>query len=65
MKTLKIVNFLISVFLVTVSGCNVQGKTSPEVELELIADGFTSPVALIPAQDGSHRLFVVDQTGLI
>jgi glucose/arabinose dehydrogenase len=65
MKTLKIVNFLISLFLVTVSGCNAQGKTSPEVGLELIADGFTSPVALIPAQDGSRRLFIVDQTGLI
>jgi glucose/arabinose dehydrogenase len=48
-----------------VSGCGAQGKTSLEVGLELIADGFTSPVALIPAQDGSHRLFIVDQTGLI
>ena len=63
MKTLKIFNFLISLLLVTVSGCN--GKTSPRVGLELIAEGFTSPVALIPSNDGSHRLFVVDQTGLI
>ena len=65
MKTLKIVNFLISLLLVTVSSCNAQGKTSPRVRLELIAEGFTSPVALIPSSDGSHRLFVVDQTGLI
>jgi len=31
----------------------------------LIAKGFTSPVALVTPQDGSGRLFVVDQTGLI
>lgn len=30
-----------------------------------MADGFTSPVALIDPADGSRRLFVVDQTGLI
>jgi glucose/arabinose dehydrogenase len=65
MKTLKIVNFLISLLLVTVSSCDAQGKTSPRVGLELIAEGFTSPVALIPSNDGSHRLFVVDQIGLI
>ena len=40
-------------------------KHHPRVGLELIADGFTSPVALISPDDGSHRLFVVDQTGLI
>ena len=65
MKTLRIFNFLISLLLVTVSSCNAQGKTSPRVGLELIAEGFTSPVALISSNDGSHRLFVVDQTGLI
>jgi glucose/arabinose dehydrogenase len=31
----------------------------------LIAQGFTSPVALIDPGDGSQRLFVVDQPGLI
>ncbi|HEX6270136.1 MAG TPA: PQQ-dependent sugar dehydrogenase [Anaerolineales bacterium] len=35
------------------------------IGLELVADGFTSPVALIPVPDGSGRLFVVDQIGLI
>jgi glucose/arabinose dehydrogenase len=30
-----------------------------------VADGFTSPVALIEPSDGTHRLFVVDQTGVI
>jgi glucose/arabinose dehydrogenase len=35
------------------------------VGLQLIASGFTSPVELVAPQDGSGRLFVVDQTGLI
>jgi glucose/arabinose dehydrogenase len=64
MKTHKIVNILISLLLVTASGCG-QRKTPPTVGLKLIADRFTSPVALISPEDGSHRLFVVDQTGLI
>src|SRR5215212_10818964 len=65
MKTLKIIHVLISLILVTASGCSMQRETHPRIGLELIAEGFTSPVALIPANDGSHRLFVVDQTGLI
>lgn len=35
------------------------------VELQLVAQGFTSPVALVEAPDRSGRLFVVDQAGLI
>ena len=65
MKTHKIVNFLISLLWVTVNSCSPQNQARPKVGLELIAEGFTSPVALISPEDGSHRLFVVDQTGLI
>ena len=65
MKPLKIANFLIGLLLVTLSSCSVRSQTHPRVGLELIAEGFTSPVALISPNDGSHRLFVVDQTGLI
>lgn len=37
----------------------------PQIRLELVADGFTSPVALTEPGEGSGRLFVVDQIGLI
>lgn len=37
----------------------------PSVGLELTAEGFTAPVGLIPANDGTGRLFIVDQTGVI
>jgi glucose/arabinose dehydrogenase len=42
-----------------------QEADSPAVGLRLVADGFTSPVALVSAGDGSGRRFVVDQVGLI
>jgi glucose/arabinose dehydrogenase len=38
---------------------------SPSVGLRLVAEGLTAPVTLVPANDRSRRLFVVDQTGLI
>lgn len=37
----------------------------PVVSLELIVNGLTAPVALEDPDDGSGRLFVVDQIGLI
>ena len=35
------------------------------VRLEVVATGFTAPVYLTHAGDGSGRLFIVDQAGLI
>jgi len=51
--------------LLGLSGCNSQRSAAPKVRLDLIAEGFTSPVALLHSGDGTGRLFVVDQTGLI
>ena len=51
--------------LIGLSGCDLRGDISPRLRLELVADGFTSPVALVAPGDGSQHLFVVDQTGSI
>ena len=39
--------------------------SASSVALQLVADGFTQPVALVHSNDGSGRLFVVDQIGVI
>lgn len=43
---------------------STQGTTLT-VGLELVAEGFTSPLALMPAPDDSGRLFIIDQVGII
>jgi len=46
--------------------CSVRFPTTvPQVELQKFADGFTRPVYLTHAGDGSGRLFVVEQAGVI
>ena len=51
--------------LFILNGCNIREHIPPKVRLELIADGFTSPVALVTPPDWSDHLFVVDQVGII
>lgn len=57
--------FLSLIISVSLSACSFQRSIPPQVGLQLIAQGLASPVALIDPGDGSRRLFVVDQTGLI
>ena len=38
---------------------------SRDLDLQMIADNFVSPISLVTPPDGSHRLFVVDQVGKI
>jgi glucose/arabinose dehydrogenase len=41
------------------------GDDERRIALDLVAQGFTSPIALVEAPDQSGRLYVVDQAGLI
>ncbi|QDV91925.1 Quinoprotein glucose dehydrogenase B precursor [Phycisphaerae bacterium RAS2] len=52
------------------TGCDallalLAGPTPQSIGLQLVAEGLTSPVGLVHAGDGSGRLFVIDQIGLI
>jgi hypothetical protein len=63
--------YVLTLALVVIPGgpAEAQDRTPaagpPSVGLRLVAEGLTSPVAVVPANDGSRRLFVVDQVGLI
>jgi glucose/arabinose dehydrogenase len=56
---------LVSLLLGTPAPAQEAEGELPSIGLEQIADGLTSPVALVPAPDDSGRLFVVDQIGVI
>lgn len=42
-----------------------EGEVGVEVELDLLAGGFTAPLAVVEAPDDTGRLFVVDQPGQV
>src|ERR1051325_11656026 len=65
MKISRTLLFLSLILSISLRACGQQQSITPRVGLQLIAQGFTSPVALIDPADGSSRLFVTDQTGLI
>jgi glucose/arabinose dehydrogenase len=57
---------ILGLLLAGCGGSEPQNEGSrPRVGLELIAEGFTSPVSLASPDDGSGRLFVADQRGQI
>jgi glucose/arabinose dehydrogenase/plastocyanin len=63
---------LIHVFMVgeVVVTANQSGNASanedaPTVGLKILADGFAAPMEFVSSHDGTGRMFVVDQTGLI
>jgi glucose/arabinose dehydrogenase len=47
------------------SAAVAEAEEPPSVGLQIVAQGLTSPVTLTSPADGSGRLFVVDQVGLI
>src|SRR5687768_6755877 len=55
----------VAVLVGLTAATQAQTEEGPSVGLRLVAEGFTSPVALVEAPDGSGRRFVVDQAGVI
>ncbi|HXC61920.1 MAG TPA: PQQ-dependent sugar dehydrogenase [Nitrospiria bacterium] len=56
-----------NVFAASVSPCELKGSPppSPRLQLESVAKGFTEPLGLFHAGDGSGRVFIVEQPGTI
>ncbi|HET7321832.1 MAG TPA: PQQ-dependent sugar dehydrogenase [Longimicrobiaceae bacterium] len=53
---------------VVFGACEDTNPTAPVatgIALQSVASGLTSPVAMVEPPDGTHRLFIVDQTGVI
>lgn len=65
MRVFKAPAIIFAVLLLLLGGCARPGSNFVQLRLGLVAEGFTSPVALLDPGDGSQRLFVVDQIGLI
>lgn len=65
--TLKALVPLCSILILPLSGAQTTliPKGDLTIELELVCDGLTSPVAATHANDKSGRLFIVDQAGTI
>ncbi|WP_082886456.1 PQQ-dependent sugar dehydrogenase [Flavisolibacter tropicus] len=51
--------------LVTVGCRKNEQPPSQNLDLQLVADNFVSPVVLLESPDSTHRLFVVDQVGKV
>lgn len=64
MKAIQSAIALLSILSMALHGCTAR-NVPLRVTLQLVAEGFTSPVALIDPVDGRSRVFVVDQTGII
>jgi glucose/arabinose dehydrogenase len=54
-----------ALLLALLPGCPPRPSPTTAVGLQLVAEGLTSPVALVPPPDGSGRLFIVEQIGQI
>ena len=65
MKVSRVFIQALPILTILLSACNPQANVPPRLGLQLIASGFTSPVELVSPDDGSGRLFVADQTGII
>jgi glucose/arabinose dehydrogenase/plastocyanin len=74
-RNMKKIIFIVIIVLVVAAAAYMfirnKGQQAPEnglvreIGLSLVAQGFVSPVALVSANDGTGRMFLVDQIGLI
>lgn len=58
---------LLAATLFFAPGCDDDdgGNNNTRMDLQLVADGFASPIGLVSAPDNTNRLFVIDQVGKV
>lgn len=64
-RTLAASLIILLLLAVVPAGFAQETLSEPSIGLELVADGFAAPLALMPSGDGSGRLFIMDQVGQI
>jgi glucose/arabinose dehydrogenase len=62
--------FVVAAFVIAglllLNGCNKNDDDDiPRVDMQLVAEGFISPIGVFAAPDNTNRLFVLDQAGKI
>ncbi len=61
----RLLTFSLSGLLLLAPKGSLSGEALPNVRLENFAEGFTSPVAMVPFPDGKGSFLVADQVGII
>ena len=64
-RTLAASLIILLLLAVVPAGFAQETLSEPSIGLELVADGFAAPLALMTSGDGSGRLFIMDQVGQI
>ena len=64
MTTRVLLAVLLALLIVSLPLASI-AQTAPEIQLQPFLSGLSQPVLITHARDGSNRLFIVEQTGLI
>lgn len=65
MKFRLLVTMTLLIFMISLSCGIEQSQPMPAIGLKLVAEGFNAPMEFVSPGDGSGRMFLVDQTGII
>lgn len=65
-KSIRFVLFLLLLHIVFIANAYCEDMIDwPKIDVELIAEGFTSPLFVTHSGDGTGRLFVIEQKGVV
>ncbi len=65
MEVVRLNGLAFSLILFLLAACSSTAHSQDTVELDLVAGGLNRPLGLVDAEDGSARLFVIEQGGRV